>query len=323
MQNNYDIIMEGLEIPLSLNEEDLRLIELKLSQLEDDVYKMAESMALSVGQIDEYKDNLQLADDTLSQLNKDLAAGKITEAAYQEGLATVRDTYYDNIEALMELDKTMGEYYSNTLDMANEELSKYTDQMEHQTSVLEHYQSLIELMGKSNDYDMMGKVLEGQVQTTRDALDVSTEWYNKQRENADNLASDYAAAQARGASEAELELIKQNWDAAEAAANEAQDKMLSDAEAWAESLRAVLENDLAKLGQTLENALTGGSSFDAMSQKWERAQSLQEEYLTTTNQIYETNKLMRTAQQEIDKTTNSAAKKRLKAYIEETEQLQN
>ena len=59
----------------------------------------------------------------------------------------------------MELDKTMKEYYSNTLDMANEELSKYTEQMEHQTSVLEHYQSLIELMGKSTDYKMIGKIL--------------------------------------------------------------------------------------------------------------------------------------------------------------------
>jgi uncharacterized protein (UPF0335 family) len=32
---------------------------------------------------------------------------------------------------------------------------------------------------------------------------------------------------------------------------------------------------------------------------------------------------MRTAQQEIDKTTNAVAKKKLKAYINETEQLQN
>jgi hypothetical protein len=40
----------------------------------------------------------------------------------------------------------------------------------------------------------------------------------------------------------------------------------------------------------------------------ERAASLQEEYLTTTNQIYETNKLIRKAQQEIDKSTNSVAK---------------
>jgi hypothetical protein len=97
--------------------------------------------------------------------------------------------------------------------------------------------------------------------------------------------------------------------------------MLSDAEAWAEALKAVLENDLAEFGQTLENALTGGTSFDTLTTQMERAVSLQEDYLTTTNKIYETNKLINTAQQAIDKTTNSAAKRRLKAYINETEQL--
>jgi hypothetical protein len=40
----------------------------------------------------------------------------------------------------------------------------------------------------------------------------------------------------------------------------------------------------------------------------EKASSLQEEYLTTTNKIYETEKMMLTAQQEIDKTTNTVAK---------------
>jgi hypothetical protein len=98
--------------------------------------------------------------------------------------------------------------------------------------------------------------------------------------------------------------------------------MLSDAEAWAEALKAVLENRLAEFGQALENALTGEwGSFEQMTTSMERANSLQEDYLTTTNQIYETNKLMRTAQQEIDKTTNSVAKKKLAAYIEETSQL--
>jgi hypothetical protein len=31
------------------------------------------------------------------------------------------------------------EYYGNTLAMAGEEIAKYTDRMEHQTSVLDHY----------------------------------------------------------------------------------------------------------------------------------------------------------------------------------------
>lgn len=324
MQNNYDIIMEGLEIPIALNEEDLRLIDLQLSKLEDSVYSMEEAVAFTSSKLDEYKDNLRLADEALSELNRAHAAGEITDAAYHEGLSEIKNQYYDNIEALIELDKQMKAYYGETLDAANEELSKYTEQMEHQTSVLEHYQTLLELMGKQNDYKMIGKVLQGQVETTKNQAEVSKQWYESRRADAEELKRQYEEAVAAGASPEELDLLKTNWQAAEVAANEAQEQMLSDAEAWAEALTALLENKLNELGQTLEDQLTGDwGSFDAMTTAMERANSLQEEYLTTTNQIYETNKLMRTAQQEIDKTTNSAAKKRLQAYINETQQLQD
>jgi hypothetical protein len=77
------------------------------------------------------------------------------------------------------------------------------------------------------------------------------------------------------------------------------------------------------LAQDLENSLTGGTSFDTINTQLKRASSLQEEYLTTTNKIYETTKLMRTAQNEIDKTTNSVAKQKFANFINETKQLQN
>jgi hypothetical protein len=100
----------------------------------------------------------------------------------------------------------------------------------------------------------------------------------------------------------------QQYEDALAAADEAEVDYLSRADEWADALKAVLENKLSGFSQTLENALTGGTSFDQMTSAMERAASLQEEYLTTTNKIYETNKLMRQAQQEIDKTSNSVAK---------------
>jgi hypothetical protein len=54
----------------------------------------------------------------------------------------------------------------------------------------------------------------------------------------------------------------------------------------------------------------------------ERAASLQEDYLTTTNKIYETTKMMRTAQQAIDTSTNAVAKEKLKGFINETKSMQ-
>jgi len=55
----------------------------------------------------------------------------------------------------------MLEYYGNTIDLANDELSKYTDHMEHLTSVLDHYRSIITLLGKDKDYDKVLLVLNG------------------------------------------------------------------------------------------------------------------------------------------------------------------
>ena len=324
MANNFSKIMDSLEIEITINSSDLELLDYYLNKLEDDVYKMAEAGALMFNpdgnsQLDIYLESLNDYGNAMSELEKAYAAGEITQAAYYEGLAEIQSGLMDNLESVLELDKAMKEYYGDTIKAAQEEISKYTDQMEHQNEVLDYYQSLIELSGKSNDYKMIGKILEGQVKTAKNALEVSKTWYETAKANAESLALQYEQA----SSEEEREIIKANWEAAQKAADEAQSQMLSDAEAWAEALKAVLENKLADLGKTLEEALTGGSTFENVTTQMDRAVSLQEEYLTATNQIYETNKLMRTAQQEIDRTTNSAAKKRLQAYIKETQQLQD
>jgi hypothetical protein len=90
--------------------------------------------------------------------------------------------------------------------------------------------------------------------------------------------------------------------------------MLADTEAWLEAEKALVENQLNELAQDLENAFTGNTSFNFIATQMERAQSIQEEYLTTTNKIYETNKLINKAQQDIDKTNNTVAKQKLQAY---------
>jgi hypothetical protein len=43
---------------------------------------------------------------------------------------------------------------------------------------------------------------------------------------------------------------------------EAQSDMLDKTEQWAEAMKAVVENELAGLAHSLEEALTGGTSFD-------------------------------------------------------------
>ena len=318
--NNFEKLNYALEIEVQFNEDDLAIIEYHMSKMEDDFYLMAEAYAKLSESSVVYEDNLKLQKQYVADLEEAYKNGEISQAAYIEGLQNAKDATMENAQALIELDHQMMEYYGNTLDAANEELSKYTDKMEHLTSVLDHYSNIIDLLGKKQDYATMGSILEGQAHTIHNELEVAQRTYEMYDAEAKHWKEQMDSA--IEGSDA-WEVYKANWEAAQTAANDAQDSMLAKTEEWVEAMKAVVENNMAELNQTLEQSLTGGSDFDTMLETMERASSLQEEYLTTTNKIYETNKLMRTAQQEIDKTQNTVAKRRLTQFIKETEQLQH
>ena len=333
----FDDLNKTLEENVSLIEKDLKLVEYYLSKVEDDFFGMAEAAALMVGslssanpgeggQLGGYLDILAEQKRHKEELDAAYAAGEINQAQYIQGLMDCQSAIIEQLSNLNELDKTMKGYYGETLEAAQEELSKYTDMMEHHAEVLEHYSSLLELIGASKDWERLKTVLEAQVEVAENAAAVSKANYEMlAQEAADKKAAWDALGKGLGDELTYEEgVIKQQWLDAQAAADEAQNQMLDDAAAWAESLKSLLETELAELADILNESLSGEfGSLDNMMTAMERANSLQEEYLTTTNQVYETNKLMHTAQQEIDKTTNSVAKRRLKQYIDETEQLQN
>ena len=329
--SNLEKITYTLDYKVEIDDRELKWLDYQLGKMADDFYSKAESAMLMIGTIGEdgsltlggklgtIIDNKTDYQTAKSDLDAKYAAGELTQADYQAGLNRIFDDTMNNIDAITELDKSMLSYYGETLAAANEELGKYTERMEHHNSVLNHYKNLLGIIGEESDFESMGVILEGSAQVAANSLKVSTEAYDMYMNEANKWADKMKDA-VEGS--AEFEMYKKNWEEAEAMARESQDKMLSDLAAWAEAEKAVLQNTLSNLGQTLEESLTGGLSFDKLSTQMERAQSLQEEYLTTTNQIYETTKMMRTAQQAIDASSNTVAKEKLKNFITETKSLQ-
>ena len=319
---NYEKLSYNLELKLDINDAELQKLEYFLNKYSDDFfYKMAESIALMTDKIEPVKNNLEDYKAQEEALSQAYEKGEISRSNYIEGLKEVREGYYENLETLNELNKEMLEYYENTLSAANEELDDHTDHLEHLTSVFDHYMNLMDILGKSKDYEAMGNFLQGKADTLRDQLEVQKDWVDvlvKQEADA-KKALDEAIADG---DEAAVEPLKKNWDAARDALDEAQDEMLSMTEEWAEAMKAVTENNMKKIADTLEKTLTGGSTFETMMDSFDKLNKRQEEYLTKTNQIYETNKLMRTASKALDETDNKVAKTKLQNFIDETKSLQ-
>ena len=318
--NNYEELNIELEYKLEVNDSKMEVIDYYMGKIEDDIYATAEAFGYLTQQSELYTDNLANQEQYVKDLTAKYEAGEISLQAYKEGLASSQSAIISNLQSLEESKQAMQDYYGNVMDMALEKISMYTDEMDHLNSVLDHYSSIMELVGKQDDYATKNKILRSKANNIQGELQVQKELYEKSAAEAQKWAEKMATA-TEGSNE--YETYKKNWQAAQAAANDAQDAMLSKTEEWAEAMKSIIENELTEMADTLEKSLTGGVSFDELLTSMERRSSLQEEYLTTTNQIYETNKMMRTAQQEIDKTSNTVAKKKLQSFINETNQLQN
>ena len=319
--NNYAELSYKIELRVELNEMDMDLIEYQIAQLGEDFFKSEEILALmGGGKLNNLKDRLEVQQGAFNDLQSAIDNDEITQADYVEGLKEAYQSTMDLANAVLDLDKEMLEYYSNTLDKANEELDKYTNNLEHLTSVLDHYKNIMGIIGKETDYEAIGKIMEARVITTRNELDIAKQNYAMMAQEVDK----WAAKMNEATGEKELELYTKNWEAANEKMQEAQDEMLSKTEAWAEAMREQIENALNLENRNLEKILTGEfGNFDQLITSMDRAQSLQDNYLTETNKIYELDKLVNKAQQEIDKTNNQIAKQKLKAYIDETESLED
>lgn len=327
---HYEKLTYEVEVKIKLDENDTKKLEYYFDKLSDNIYKAAEALGYLQGQFDPVISQLGTYENFYGQLNNAYSNGEISQENYIEGLQDVYDNTLDNLNALQDLDKEMLEYYGNTIDLANDELSKYTDHMEHLTSVLDHYRSIITLLGKDKDYDKVLSVLNGTAQTKKNNFDASKQWYESLKRERDAAA----AALANSTDEAEREVLQKNYDAILAAFDEAEEDMLSRAEEYGEALKEILTTKMEQAADEMNKQLSttkvsiNGNNFnisgwDALNDALDRMSSYQDEYLTKTNQIYEMNKLLNNVNQAIDKTNNQAAKNRYQQFTKEIEQLRD
>lgn len=316
---NYEILSYKLELKLEVNEMALEELEYYLNKISDDFYKMAESAALLQSQSPEYTGMLSSYEDSYNSLNAAFEAGEISQADYIDGLKEARQGLIDTLSSLIDLDKEMTEYYQNTLDEASNELGRFTNQLDHCSEILQHFQNVLGLIGKENDLDTIGKILEGQLKNTQNTLKVQKQNYEMLLKQKEDLEDKLNAAPLGSK---EREMIQKEYDAITEAVINAENEVFATTESLGEISAQILENNLSKAQKALEEMLTGGSSIDKMMEDLDRLSKSQEEYLTKTNQLYETNKLIRQAQQDMDKSDNELAKKKYKDYIAYIEQLE-
>ena len=314
----------------------LELKDIYTQQIEYDINKTMENM-WTTGQFDKVTTGLteqfnmvgnvyNSITEEISQLDAALAAGDITEPRYIERMKELQGESLNSQQALDQLAESVINLYSHNLQRAEEEISKFTSQMDHFTSVTEHYKTLFDLLGESTSTSM-GMVLTSQTALAKNNFDVSKEIYTQYSKNAEEAKTAYDNyVKEKGktldkANDKEYQALEEAWLASREAANKAQDDMLNDAAAWGQAVKGEIEFNMQAAAKSIEKELTGNIGFEQLTAQMSRRSTMQEEFLTATNQAYEVEKMMHSLENDMLKTDNARAKQRLKAFHEETKQL--
>ena len=334
--NNYEILHYTLEIEIELKDMDLKRISYYIDKMEDNFYDMAEAakymqdqLPIWLEQLKDYEEFYQgikgafnngedSSLDYVDGMASAFANGNVSQLDYVNGMKEAYDAIIEILGSIHELDKAMLHYYGDTLKAASEELSVYTDHMEHLTSVLGHYKDMVKLVNGEFDYVRVGTILRGQADSLRGEMDVLNSNYEMLLREKNEIYESYMNA----TGEKQKEFYEQQLKDVTAAVDEAHEQMLAKTQEWAETEREILENSVAAAAKDLENALSNNMGFDALMDSIDRLSTYQDIYLTKTNQIYETQKMMRTAQKAADATDNQASKVKLKNFMLETQSLQ-
>lgn len=348
LYQQQDLIAEKLkakiDLRIEINELDKKIIETQLKALGDKFYRRIEAGILLSKQFGTGYENgvfdISKVDRMSTEIADELAGwneikSKISQEAYISGMKDVITHAADNIEELISLNEQMETYYSSALNQFTEDLERQIKPFHNLIEEFDHYSKLLELAGHEKDYDKMLDILDVQMSVMENQLDVDKETqrilqeeYDARKANYDARKKEYEDALAAGDAEAArlaqvgMEAAKDSLYAAQDALDEIDAKVREDIEQIAEYAQQKFTTTLDKIYDESDKALTGGLGFDYLSQTMDLASKRAEEFLTKTNQIYETNVLLNKITKDIDKTSNQAAKSRLNEFSKEIQALQ-
>lgn len=243
--------------------------------------------------------------------------------AIMEEMQSLQSNIAESAKAFIEWANSIEDIVPNAIDAAAERFSEFTNQLEHNTSVLDTIKELYALQGVTY------KTAEGfnrLQQNTQERMNASVATAQLQKTRADEAAKRLAEAQAKldslngDESDPRYDTYKKARDAYLQEFNEAQEAYLSSAQKAMELAQEMYLQQIEKAAYEFGKAAADGTSLDLLQDKYDHYIEENERYFDKVNEAYQTSSWYNKLQADIDKTTNSAHKERLKVLQKEIDQ---
>ena len=318
MQLRFEKLELKIEIQVELNENDIADIEHKLERLGDsNVYSAAERIVLIQQNASSYKNIANAQMDGIKEAEELYSAGKITQSDYMARLQEGKEALQEAEMSIRDGIAQIGDELENTFDLVDEKLDQQFTKFDQMIELMEHYKNVVSLTQGEASYKEFNEILKASQKVLRDRIaagESEVAMWEARRKDLETQIATLPEGEAKREAEEALQAIM------EKEAN-AKSQLMADIEQLGEYAREIFENSIEQAVIDFENKMFG-KPLSSVIEGIEMMNARQEELLTTTNKIYETNKLIRNVEKDIEATSNTRAKQALAEFQNKVKQKQ-
>ena len=303
LEDNLNKIVKRIEFDLQPTEDTISYLEFLNSFYENDYFQSGESVERMKEQYLAVADSLDIYKSGIEELQAKYADNKISAADFNEEVRNQRDALQDAMLELANLEEAIKNAYGEALGEAEDKLSKYTKTLEHYNGTIEHFISIMDLIGEGHEYGTLAEMYDAQSRNYMEQLGVQQNWLK-------NLQQQKNLLEATGQEGSEA------WFEVRSAIEETEEQIYSLAEEALGALRDSFKNTVNSIVNDLDNALTN-SSIQNMLTQYERDRDLESIYYDKPTQLYEIDSLQRDIADNIDDIANKYQKQQLQNLYDE------
>lgn len=243
--------------------------------------------------------------------------------AIMDEIKSLQGNIVDSTKAIAEWANSIEDIVPDAVDAASERFAAFTDQLEHNTSVLDTIKELYTLQGvtykTAEGFNRLQKNSQEKLNAQLASAKLQRGWYEQA---AQRLEEAQAKLDSLGGDETDLryDAYKKARDAYLEEFNKAQEAYLSSAQEAMETAQDMYLQQIEKAVYEFGQAVSNGVGLDLLQDKYDHYIEQNERYFDKVNEAYQVSAWYNKLQQDIDNTTNSAHKERLKALQEEINQ---
>lgn len=243
--------------------------------------------------------------------------------AIMDEIQSLQGNIVDSAKAIAEWANSIEDIVPDAVDAASERFAAFTDQLEHNTSVLDTIKELYTLQGvtykTAEGFNRLQKNSQEKLNAQLASAKLQRGWYEQATQR---LEEAQAKLDSLGGDETDLryDAYKKARDAYLEEFNKAQEAYLSSAQEAMETAQDMYLQQIEKAVYEFGQAVSNGVGLDLLQDKYDHYIEQNERYFDKVNEAYQVSAWYNKLQQDIDNTTNSAHKERLKALQEEINQ---